>query len=67
MGATVTVTAKSVYVNPSAATAKYTAAHTLTVTAATSEANPPPNRLRRRAALGIGATSACRPSGLLPC
>ena len=37
VGATVTVTAKSVYVNPSAATTKYTAAHTLTVTAATSD------------------------------
>lgn len=34
VGASVTVTAKSVYVNPSAATTKYTAAHTLTVTAA---------------------------------
>lgn len=32
-----TVTAKSVYVNPSAATTKYTAAHTLTVTAAASD------------------------------
>ena len=37
VGAAVTVTAKSVYVNPSAATTKYTAAHTLTVTAATSD------------------------------
>ena len=37
VGASVTVTAKSVYVNPSAATAKYTAAHTLTVTAATAD------------------------------
>lgn len=35
VGASVTVTAKSVYVNPSAATTKHTAAHTLTVTAAT--------------------------------
>ena len=37
VGASVTVTAKSAYVNPSAATAKYTAAHTLTVTAATGD------------------------------
>lgn len=37
VGATITVTAKSVYVNPSAATTKYTAAHTLTVTAATTD------------------------------
>lgn len=37
VGATITVTAKSVYVNPSAATTKYTAVHTLTVKAPTTD------------------------------
>lgn len=58
-GTVVTVTATSAYVNPSAATAHYTAAHVVTVTAPTAAESAKPTVRKKRTGKGAsGATGA---------
>lgn len=58
-GAVVTVTATSAYINPSAATSKYTASHAVTITAPTTAATDPvrPSVKAKRTGKGASGTT----------